>query len=739
MNILAILQMPPPIHGTTVMNQNIKESKRINEAFDIDYIALCFSKKIDKLGKFGLLKLFKGFKYSCLIFFKLFVKKYDLIYFTLTPVGSAFYRDAFFVSIMKLFSVKRVYHLHGKGIEAFSKAGINNLLYKYVFAHAKIILLSEALYQDIEKYVEKDKCYFLPNGIDVVARKRPNVAANKDESRPIRLLYLSTLTRQKGIIDFLEAMKILKVDSNIKIKASVAGEFSYGFPENEFWSIVKRDNMENEITYLGGVYGSGKQTLYETSDIFVFPTHNEAFGLVLLEAMGYGLPIVVTSDGAIPELIENGINGFLVEKNSPSEVANKIRCLSSDPLRRLKMSKANIKKFQENYTFGTFEDNFINTMTSVLGADLAEGKKFTRILVGIPNPDARGGLLSCEPYLLEYLKSKEHTKVSTVVYGSPRDQVSFWHRIINTARMSREMTRMAKSENYDIIHINTAYNVNGLLRDVFIVLLLKFTRIRAKLFLKFHGSNAVLLSGNLGWRLITLLLLNNVNGVGFLSKEERNNFLIVYPEQKEKFYIVKNVVNSIRFELKSNFREKHKISSQKTILLFIARFVESKGILQVIKAFSIVKKRFTGMHLLLVGDGEMMKAAKELVATLELEKDTTFTGYVEEIDTPEIYLGSDILVFPTVTEGFSMTIFNSAAAGLPIITSRIRAAADYLNEPDNCLWVEPKNCDMLIERMSYLLNHPQLAEKMKINNRKLAKQFSRKSVGEEFLNIYSKI
>ena len=362
MNILAILQLPPPFHGVSVVNQNIKESKRINEAFDIDYIPLQFSKEIDSLGKFGLLKIIKVFKYSCLIFFTLLVRRYDLIYFTLVPVGNAFYRDIIFVSIMKLFSVKRVYHLHGKGIDAISSIGINKHVYKYVFAHANVIHLSEILYQDIRKYVEKDKCFFLPNGIDTVVRKTPIVADNMDESRPIKLLYLSTLSKQKGIIDFLAAIKILKEDSNMKVKASVAGEIGSGFSQDEFWSIIKRNSIENEITYLGGVYGSDKQTLYETSDIFVFPSHNESFGLVLLEAMGYGLSIVATSEGAIPELIENGINGFLVEKNNPDEVAKKIKYLSSRPMRRVDISKANIKKFQEKYTFASFENNFINIM-----------------------------------------------------------------------------------------------------------------------------------------------------------------------------------------------------------------------------------------------------------------------------------------------------------------------------------------------------------------------------------------
>ncbi|MGR3302588.1 MAG: glycosyltransferase family 4 protein [Candidatus Scalindua sp.] len=362
-----------------------------------------------------------------------------------------------------------------------------------------------------------------------------------------------------------------------------------------------------------------------------------------------------------------------------------------------------------------------------------------KILIGIPNPDARGGPSSCEPYLLEYFQTNDYTKVFTIVYGSHGRQKHAWRRILDTVNMCREMVKMAKKKSPDIIHINTAYDIKALLRDAFVVLYLRLANIRVKLFLKFHGSNVALLSRNLVWKLITSLLLNNVNGVGVLSKEEKNNFSAAYPELKDKFYIVKNVVNSSRFLIKSDFREKHKISSQVIVFLFIARFIKTKGILEVINAFFIVKERYANIHLLLIGDGEMAEPAKDLVTKLGLVKEVTFTGYVDEAKTPEIYLDSDILVFPTSTEGFSMTVFNSAAAGLPIITSRIRAAADYLREPDNCLWIEPNDCKMLAEKMIYLINHPQLTERMAINNRKLAQQFSSERVGLEFLKIYSKM
>jgi glycosyltransferase involved in cell wall biosynthesis len=99
-----------------------------------------------------------------------------------------------------------------------------------------------------------------------------------------------------------------------------------------------------------------------------------------------------------------------------------------------------------------------------------------------------------------------------------------------------------------------------------------------------------------------------------------------------------------------------------------------------------------------------------------------------------------MLVFPTYHyEGFPMVIFNSVAAGVPIITTRIRAAADYLREPDNCLWVEPKNPAMLAEKIIYLLTHAEVRATMKRNNEKLAQAFTAEVVTREYMGIYEQL
>lgn len=110
--------------------------------------------------------------------------------------------------------------------------------------------------------------------------------------------------------------------------------------------------------YHGSKYGNEKESFFQNADIFIFPTfyHNECFPLVLLEAMQHGLPCIASNEGGIPDIVEDGVTGFVIEKQNVQVLASKIERLFEDSGLRHRMGVAGRKRFKEEFTMEKFED-----------------------------------------------------------------------------------------------------------------------------------------------------------------------------------------------------------------------------------------------------------------------------------------------------------------------------------------------------------------------------------------------
>jgi glycosyltransferase involved in cell wall biosynthesis len=356
-----------------------------------------------------------------------------------------------------------------------------------------------------------------------------------------------------------------------------------------------------------------------------------------------------------------------------------------------------------------------------------------RILMGMPDERSAGGPAACEPpFVLALRELGVEVAEEVYVRGAISDDPSVLNRVhwvLSKARTFR--TRLAERD-FDLVHLNTAFDLKTILRDAATVRLLRSTR--AKIFLKLHGSDPSLLkSGNVALRTMARRLLDQVAGIGVLSSEERSEFIAAgVPESK--LFIVKNAVT-----LRPPRGEEQQEGSDPHIL-FIARFLAAKGLLDVIRACEILKERGVNFRLSCVGDGPVREEAERQVNQRGLRSHVCFTGYISEDEAARFYHTCTALVFPTYhTEGFPIVIFKAVVAGKPILTTRIRAAADHLREPDNCLWVEPRNPEMLADRIHRIFEDARLRQSIAVANRELARQFTPQLVAEEYLAIYRKI
>lgn len=370
--ILFLLHIPPPVHGSSVVGQAIKESHFINDDFDCQYINLLASSTIADSGIVTPRKIVGFLGIWLKVLYSIILRRPKLCYIALTTSGAAFYRDLILVAVLKLFKIRHVYHLHNKGISRNQHKKINHICYNYVFKNAYVILLSKLLYSDIQNYVKESNVFICPNGIPDIDPKLINplepVIHNQLSSfnAPIEILFLSNLIKSKGVYVLLEACAILK-ERKINFHCTFIGGES-DVSETDFKNATAKLNLDNEVNYVGKKFDLEKTKAFSSSQIFAFPTFysNECFPLVLLEAMSFGLPIVTTYEGGIPDEVINGFNGFLVPQKNVLELASKLEVLINSAELRNKMGNAGRTKYQNEFTIEIFENNLIQILKKII-------------------------------------------------------------------------------------------------------------------------------------------------------------------------------------------------------------------------------------------------------------------------------------------------------------------------------------------------------------------------------------
>lgn len=362
-HILFITPLPPPVHGSAMVSQYIKDSELIHGEFECDFVNLSTSRRMDEIGRGGVKKLLRFVGSFFTLFYKLLTHRYDLCYLAITCYGIGFLKDAPFVLLCKLFGSKVVIHQHNKGMSGCIERWPYRWLIPYVYKHTRVILLSWYLYPDIEKAVKREQVVICPNGIpETVSGERLMVSGDNVErgsvassSLPtVNLLFLSNLIPSKGVYVLLDACKILK-EKGLNFHCNFVGGESKEINRSVFEQAVRERALDDCVTYHGPKYGDDKERYWQMADVFVLPTYNETFGLVIVEAMQYRLPIVSTDEGGIPDVVIDGENGFICKRKDAVSLANAIERLIVDEALRNTMGEEGYRIYQEKFTLSCFE------------------------------------------------------------------------------------------------------------------------------------------------------------------------------------------------------------------------------------------------------------------------------------------------------------------------------------------------------------------------------------------------
>jgi glycosyltransferase involved in cell wall biosynthesis len=341
------------------MNQYTVENPGWQAKYDTKTLPLHFGQTLDDIGKITPLKMVHmvGFTFRLLRILMQF--RPSLVYFTIVPTGKIFYRDALFTLLIKMFGRRIVFHLHRHGIEEMANSSRHKKwLLRRTFHRTNMICLSEKLTADI-RTVYKPVPFILNNGIEIV-----NNQVGPPNNKVPRVLYLSNLVKSKGIEVFLQSLVELH-KQGCPFHARIVGA-PVDYPIEQAKAFCADAGIAHMVDVIGPRFGEDKFEELRLADIFVLPSFNECVPLSILEAMQFGLPVVATGVGGIPDILQHGENGLLVPPGNVPALAASLKQLLVDKPARIQMGVSARERFMQRYTLAKFYDGLTGIFEQVL-------------------------------------------------------------------------------------------------------------------------------------------------------------------------------------------------------------------------------------------------------------------------------------------------------------------------------------------------------------------------------------
>jgi glycosyltransferase involved in cell wall biosynthesis len=379
MKLLVFAHTPPPHHGQSYMVQlmlaGFGGDRRQGRQpagghapggdFGIEcyHVNVRLSKRLEDIGDLRLGKLVLLLGYCLQAIWCRFRYGVRNLYYVPTPGKySALYRDWIVMLICRPFFKRVVLHWHAAGLAKWLELVVGMRLRSFTYRMMKQVDLSIVL----SKYNRADgeklfshRVKIVANGIpdpcprfveEVLPRRRARFAARRKllsgqaldaadrrdtdgDPEVIKVLYLAHCTREKGLFDAiagvaLASQRLRQRQAPVSLRLMVAGDFVTAEDKAEYARWVAAPELAGIVQHFGFVRGAQKNRLLREADLFCFPTFYfaESFGLVLIEAMAFGLPILATRWRSLPELFPADYPG-LVEVRSPEQIADRLLAL----------------------------------------------------------------------------------------------------------------------------------------------------------------------------------------------------------------------------------------------------------------------------------------------------------------------------------------------------------------------------------------------------------------------------
>jgi len=205
-----------------------------------------------------------------------------------------------------------------------------------------VVVPSPFVMDSLPEWAKKKKVVIAPFGTPVSNSEDVIIERNKDNKKPLRVLFAGSMSQRKGLGDLFAAVKLLN-NTNIELVVMGKPQASMAFYKNEF----------HDFKYEHGRPNDEVLALMRTCDVFCLPSIVEGRALVMQEAMSQGLPLIITPNTGGKDLVIEGKTGFMIPIRSPNVIAEKLNWFLENRSEILEMGKS-AKLHAQKYTWENY-------------------------------------------------------------------------------------------------------------------------------------------------------------------------------------------------------------------------------------------------------------------------------------------------------------------------------------------------------------------------------------------------
>jgi glycosyltransferase involved in cell wall biosynthesis len=696
------------------------------------------------------------------------IKRADLVFLHTAPYPHNFI--AFFLA--KIFRKKVVFVPHFHPTHPHYERASNYWLMRHCDA---VITVSPFEKEYLARRgVANEKLFITGNAIHTENYKPSNLDGFK--SRIARefglkledkfIIFIGRKTPEKGVGYLIEAVKNLIPEMPVKLLLMGPGMEWY----HDLYVNLSPEEKKRIID-VGVVSHQDKVNFLHISDLLVLPSKYEAFGIVFLEAWVCGIPVIGTTEGAMPSVI--GDEGWLCRFGNVKDLTSKIRAALGNTKNLIEMGSQGKAKVLRHYTWDVIGEKTEKAVKSVYGrkkiaictnayppnfiggAELIAHnhakilkKKGHEILVFAGVPDNRAKRYSIKKDVFEGIPIQRVCLHSRDYSG---DYVNFFHKEVDDL-----FCRLLEDFSPDIVHI---HNICGL--SLNIPEMARHRKIRTVLTL--HDYWGICYKNTLmkGDGLICEAFGECEKCLPFISSERWTNLparmrkdyftlqlrdvgAVISPSAylaeiyervglfRKKIRVVHNGVDVARFQ-----KVQRKENSKVVRFSFIGHLGRHKGVQTIIDALQYVETK-DRVKLNLVGEGELKSELEKIAKKAGVKKLVRFWGQVENRRIEKVYANTDVLILPSLwPENQPVTITEAMACSLPVIASRIGGIPELVEDGKTGYLFDAGNPQDLALKMSLFLADPSKISKYGDNGFKKIKQYTFENQVDNIIKLYS--